>query len=279
MALKVCTPVYRRELMEPRMTASVWALLAEPDFDGSEWQTAEGTVISYNRNRAMQKGTPLAEFSHALFVDSDTAFTPDHVRALLARDVPVVSAAVEARGFPGKVSAAIPCEVQDPLRCRPNMTDTGLREVVWVGAGMLLVRTAVFADWPNPWRYGTMPDGMQIGEDVQLCLDLRDKGYQIWLDCDCKVEHIGANRPKPEEGSMSEGKPMQMGRVIPAQPRGPSLMEVINNGYRSMQDTGAVLRLLEREIDRLSSEVKRLTTENDALRKQPQLPEQGPAQE
>lgn len=193
MKIKLCSPIYRREYVKPEMIESVAMLLADPRFNGSEYQDAVGTVISYNRNIAMMKGTPISEFSHILFIDSDTGFTSDHVMQLINRNCDVVSAAVEARGYSGYASVAIPQQIMDPTACRLPMNETGLHEVFWAGAGMLLIKSNVFIGWHNPWRYGLLPDGTQIGEDVQLCLDLRSKGYTIYCDMDCKVEHIGAN--------------------------------------------------------------------------------------
>ena len=57
-------------------------------------------------------------------------------------------------------------------------------------------------------------------------------------------------------------------QMIPGmQQRGPSLLEISNKGYRAIQDIGAVLRLLEQEIEGLHAQVQRLTAENAELKK------------
>lgn len=151
---------------------------------------ATGACISHNRNRIAEQALQ-AEAEWIWYVDDDHIFPPDTLTKLLARNVSVVSGLYLHRDAP-----YIPHRYN---REEPNgavwaqtliQGDTGMSPVLSVGAGCLLVRTAVLKQLEPPyWRLGQItPD--QWGDDLDFCRRVRAKGFTIWCDLEAPVGHF-----------------------------------------------------------------------------------------
>lgn len=167
---------------------------------------AQGSNIVRNRNAAINGEGSCAihqkiPFDYLLCLDSDIAFTIEDVRRLLSHNLPIVGGAYQKReridlmcagywyeGIPG-ISADTSC---------PQWQEEGLKKVDWVGSGFLLMKKEALERMQFPWfRYeivrfkkNGIPQQMCTSDDFGLAMNAQRAGYEIWLDCSCKLEHI-----------------------------------------------------------------------------------------
>jgi GT2 family glycosyltransferase len=71
-----------------------------------------------------------------------------------------------------------------------------LIEVDATGTGCILYKMQVFLDVDYPWFViGKDPKtGKTIGEDIGLCIRLREKGFRIYVDTSLDVDHLSTFR-------------------------------------------------------------------------------------
>lgn len=215
MKLKICTVYYNQWDYDPKtgvvypndpplpIERSIAALKKKFDF---VWQRVRATYIAWGRNVLVSqdrneevKQTVAEDFDFYLYVDSDVdGFEFGQVEKLLSYNLPIVSGAYIDRkdqecfcagGFP------------DPPKHRGEFvkcSTKGLIPVDWVGAGFLLIRRDVFETLSFPWfEFTQFPYKGENGascvmpeaEDISFCRKARDAGYEIYLDCDCQVNH------------------------------------------------------------------------------------------
>jgi hypothetical protein len=195
---------------------SLDALRAADDMCVSEL-TVRGSLIAEARNYGVNEGRSDAvaqggfEFDYYLSVDADIAFTVDDVRRLIARDKDIVGAAYLRRGGTGEIVAGT-CDADAGQICFLSDEVNGLRKVDWIGAGFTLIKRRVFEATPYPWYRETginynrdgEPSVLVVGEDIGFCLNAARVGFEVFCDCDCRVEHL-----THEGDSMSKEKAMQ----------------------------------------------------------------------
>lgn len=144
-----------------------------------------GCDVVENRNKlahiALEEG-----YSHILFVDSDMTFNPDTLTKMLAHDKDILGLAANHRRFPLQ-SVVKPLNEEDINKPLP----TELFEAQSCGTGVMLIKTEVFKNLPEPWFKFTYENGERIGEDVNFCLSAREAGYKIYVDPTIPVRHIG----------------------------------------------------------------------------------------
>lgn len=138
-------------------------------------------------NRNMLAGNAVAHrFDMVLFTDTDMAFPKNSLERLIKAERAVVGAAYSGRHRDVIVSATL-----DGM----PLEEDGLREMDYLGGGLLLVRTSVFAAMGAPWFYNEYSPGstMPVGEDVVFCRNVRKEGLEIWCDqtLSREVLHIG----------------------------------------------------------------------------------------
>lgn len=143
-----------------------------------------------------------SDCTHLLFVDSDIIFKPEHITALLKRDLPIVA------GLYPKKEAGPAQWVYNALEgAKPD--DTGLLEVKFVGTGFMLIAREVFKKMIIPpieyqddsaAKMGTMWNffhsaiwGNQwLSEDWWFCKEWRNMGGKIYADTTVLLGHTGA---------------------------------------------------------------------------------------
>jgi len=205
--IRVCTPYPNQGQIHPKTRKSLDALSAAPDLN-VECVKLEGANIAMSRNNGAKSGNkshPDAimhtgfDFDYYLAVDADVAFTVDDVRALLWRDVDIVSGAYLRRGSTDQIVAG-QFDAQGILYNNSFMpaAAAGIQKVGWVGAGFLLIKRLVFETMPYPWFIeGVTPyeaDGVKYhlhcGEDITFCRKAAEAGFDVYCDFDCRIEHL-----------------------------------------------------------------------------------------
>ena len=151
---------------------------------------AVGLYINKNRDQLAAHALDLgAEW--IWYVDDDHVFYPDTLEKLLAHDVDIVSGVSVKR-----VAPFIPIvyydEDADGEMQKHAFTpgDTGLKSVLAVGAGCLLVKTKVHRELGPPyWQFGRTGSGEMDGEDIDLCRRARAAGFNVYCDFNTPFGH------------------------------------------------------------------------------------------
>jgi GT2 family glycosyltransferase len=134
--------------------------------------------------------------SHLIMMDTDQVYPQDTIPRMLAHDKDIVGATVHRR-YPPFAPILYRGE-QGNYRYVPDdeMYSGELIEVDATGTGCILYKTKVFLDVDYPWFViGKDPKtGKTIGEDIGLCIRLREKGYRIYVDTSLDVDHLSTFR-------------------------------------------------------------------------------------
>ena len=156
---------------------------------GTALAHAASQVISTNRNTISEQAlTSGAEW--IWYVDDDHVFQPDTLTRLLDRNVDIVSGLYLQRTAPYAPHYYTREEPNGAVWSEPlTPQEQGLREAVAVGAGCLLVKTAVLKRLEPPyWRLGQMAPDVW-GDDIDFCRRARAAGFKVWCDLDVLVGH------------------------------------------------------------------------------------------
>lgn len=134
-----------------------------------------------------------------LFVDSDIGFNVSHVKQLLDRDRDIISCAY------GKNLSNMTNDNQNVyvsglwngigrLGYWLSMNSSGLKKVDWTGTGFLLVKSEVFKQIEHPYFFYPVVEfnGWKdyTSYDIGFYTKIHDSAFDVWCDCDCKVEHL-----------------------------------------------------------------------------------------
>lgn len=210
----VLVPVY--DSIDPQCDASLRALEA---LGYPVWRVCGFSQIDVGRNR-LASDALTAGFQETLWIDSDIFFQPSDVERLRSHQLPIVCAI-----YPKKARRELACHVL------PGATEVvfgrggGLVEVLYAGAGFLLVRRQVYLDIQRKLalpdcdqRFGrvTVPyfqplvridgDGhWYLGEDYAFCERARLAGYSVVADTTIRLGHVG-NYPYSWEDAGSDPK-------------------------------------------------------------------------
>jgi hypothetical protein len=134
-----------------------------------------------------------ANASHIMWLDSDMKFPSNVCRTLLVHDVDIVAAAYMTRDG-RELPTAFRANGEYGERIFPVGTE--LMDVDGCGMGMMLTKTQVFAQLPQPWFNFTWdPDyGYYNGEDIYFCQKAADIDIVTYIDpvVSKQVHHIGA---------------------------------------------------------------------------------------
>ena len=144
-----------------------------------------GADVAYNRNKWAQHAIE-GKFSHLLFIDSDMSFEPDTLERMLKHDKDILGLAANRKKLPLE-SVVKPLNKQEENGILPKE----LFEVESCGTGIMLIKTPVFEYLEAPWFDFEYVDGERVGEDVSFCRLARNRGYEIWVDPQIPVRHLG----------------------------------------------------------------------------------------
>ncbi len=191
--IRVVIPFYQdRDFVQPSLDA-----LAEEGFP-FDYVAMQGPLIMNNRNRGVTASQKIRQkldpkYSHYLFVDSDIAFTPEHVRIALSHGKPIVAMPYLRHENDGLYQAG---DFGDEARATLNLfhcETVGLIELDFAGAGFLLVSREALEAMDFPWfRHDVVTIGDcadNRGEDVCFCIGAFEAGLPIFCDFDHPVTH------------------------------------------------------------------------------------------
>lgn len=136
--------------------------------------------------RAIQSGC-----THLLMMDTDQIYPKNTIEALFSNNVDVCHARVYRRYPPFD---ALMFELLDKGRYieRTDYDEGDIVEVDACGTGCVLYDIKVFETIKAPWfEFVRDADGDRVGEDVNFCKKLKEKGYKIWVDTSVNVKHLG----------------------------------------------------------------------------------------
>jgi len=143
------------------------------------------------------------DYDYILWIDSDSIFAPQQLDKLLKHNVDIVAGLQAFEGGQGftcgnlnedyfKKKGIMPYHTQETIdRAKPNKK--GLIEVDYTGFGFLLVKKGVYEKLEYPWH---RPEWWKIDkcvdfsmEDVGWSMNVRKKGYKIYVDPTIRVGH------------------------------------------------------------------------------------------
>lgn len=212
--LMVALPVYGQ--FHPVTVQGITHLTAHPPCKISFRYNLGNSIIGLARNQ-LSADFLASDCTHMLFVDSDIGFNAEDVAALLSRDVDIVGGL-----YPYK-SVDRADFVCNALPEAPPDRD-GLREVLYLGTGFLMIRRRVFSamlarfgsaiayrsDYQprtehDFWPVGVhqYPDGRSrhLSEDWYFCERARQCGFRIYADTRVRLRHAGTHifSPAPSQ--------------------------------------------------------------------------------
>ena len=130
--------------------------------------------------------------THILMLDTDQIYEDENmIPTLINHDLPVVGVKVHRRYEPydpillrGEVGAFIGVP-DDEIKAG------GLIKVDATGCGCLMINTEILLDMPEPWfELKTGDIGQPIGEDISFCMQLKERGIDVMVDCDINILHL-----------------------------------------------------------------------------------------
>jgi len=152
------------------------------------------------RNQLVDYFLKHPQFTHLLFIDSDTVPPADGLYRLLRHRKPIVSGLTPMLQWDsesGKWGAMHNCFSTKTLPDGSKITeaakmDSGLVPVDRCGGSFLLIEREVLATAKSPvFRFVFNEDGLghAKSEDVYFCDTARERGYQVLADTSCVCQH------------------------------------------------------------------------------------------
>jgi hypothetical protein len=156
----------------------------------------KGMDVTTNLNTIIRD---LFEGEWLWILGDDHTFDPLLLTRLLARDLDVVVPLVTKKSPPFNLvcfkgeEMVIKNGIEYPLYTHvtpADLPDGGLMKVHAVGSAGILVRRHVLDAIGDPWFESST--GTVINDDLEFCRKIREAGYDIWVDCDEQMGHIGS---------------------------------------------------------------------------------------
>ena len=154
----------------------------------------EGSLV-YDSRDAIAKFAIENDFDYVLYVDSDMVFDSEDLNRLLAHNADICtglyvtrngentnvaySRVIKGRRFPARESKLI-----------VDTRSSGYDRVAACGFGFCLIRTEVIKCMLKRYKSLFEPK-WSVGEDIAFCLRAQECGYEVYIDRDVKLGHIG----------------------------------------------------------------------------------------
>lgn len=149
---------------------------------------------------AIVKAFLKTECTHLLFIDDDMVFDQDAVNKLLAMDVDIATGIAYQRGEP-----FAPCtflfNAENKSFYPVETGGCGHVQVDAIGGYFFVIKRKVLETVQKPWFvYGDTslgyndsddPDNRGIGEDIYFSAKAKHAGFEIWVNGDVEIGHIG----------------------------------------------------------------------------------------
>jgi hypothetical protein len=132
-------------------------------------------------NQALDAGC-----SHVMFIDSDMVMPSNTIVTLFQHNKDIVGCYYPKR-MQGGVIVGTEYRFNKPF----NRSHSGLQKAYTLGCGMLMIKTEVFKNTPEPWFHVEFCDGEFTSEDEYFCIN---SSANVWCDCDLSkhIGHIGS---------------------------------------------------------------------------------------
>jgi hypothetical protein len=179
----ICMPA--QNTVTTRCAASLVQMVNGSDID-TDFILRSGCDIVGSRTWLVKEAIRVGG-THMLFIDDDmcSLFNEENViKTLLSHDKDIVGVNYNMRKFPLQNTAIPLTEITDTTR---------LYKAKALGTGFLLIKLSVFDKIPEPWfQFGRKADGeLAFGEDTYFCQEAIKAGFDVWVDPDVKVQHVG----------------------------------------------------------------------------------------
>jgi cellulose synthase/poly-beta-1,6-N-acetylglucosamine synthase-like glycosyltransferase len=154
----------------------------------------EGSLIYDSRDAIARYGVD-NDYDYVLYADSDMMFGADDLKKLVAHDVGICSGLyVTRRGENTNVCySKIITRRRFPFRSPRLIVDTqtsGYAPAAAVGFGFCLIKCSVLKSMFK--RYKSLFEPFKgVGEDIAFCIRAKRCGYQVFVDRNVKLGHIG----------------------------------------------------------------------------------------
>jgi len=130
--------------------------------------------------------------THLLMMDTDQIYRDEKtIEKLLSHKARVVSAPVHRR-YPPFDNILLRGEVGKFYSIPEDEAYSGdLVRVDATGTGCIMYDCSVFNDIRGPWfEFGTGSSGQHVGEDINFCMKLAEKGIPIYVDTSIQIGHM-----------------------------------------------------------------------------------------
>jgi len=183
--------------------ASNFKKLALPD--GSGWTFIHGMPFDHARNTAVEQFLN-SNFGYLFFLDDDVIPPPDVINRLCSHNIDIVSGLYFRRSQPVNLPVMLKKDEQgiaqfiNQFEYEEKPTSGRLVEVDFTGAGCLLIKRELFSKIRQPknnkyfeWRCDRLdlPFPQRLSEDYSFMEDIRQQGHKIFVDVNCRCEHVG----------------------------------------------------------------------------------------
>lgn len=149
----------------------------------------EGSVLHSNREEIIMRAIEM-NCTHVLFVDDDMIFEKDAVVRLVERDKDIVGVHYNCRKFPLTTTVHMDKKQKEKINWeKPE----GFMSCEAVGTGFMLINLKVFKKLQHPWFFWKSNEKGEVveGEDYWFCRIAREAGFEVWVDLNIPIKHIG----------------------------------------------------------------------------------------
>lgn len=171
------------------MTSLVYALQNTPV--QYSFHTPISCYVHMNREEVVKMAIKTGA-DYILFVDTDMKFDATAISKLLDMNVDIACGHYHQRKFP---PTSVVIQLDPPLDKLPEKPI----KVRAAGTGFMLIKIGVFQRMKQPWFFfepELLNDKFEVeqkavGEDVYFCDKARACGFDIWLEPNVHIGHIG----------------------------------------------------------------------------------------
>lgn len=150
----------------------------------------KGTYVHALRNDIVKEAFN-KKADYLMFLDSDLSFQPDGIYKLLQHNKDIVGGMYNMKGLPPVSTIKLADENGKLKKVDGALVPDTLFECYAIPAGFMLIKLDAIKDIKNPFDFAYDEDGELVGEDVNFCKKIHDKGLKVWCDPTIKIGHIG----------------------------------------------------------------------------------------